>query len=228
MSKSKITKLKPTKALRTVAEPRVAEILAAFDRVAQAPDRCDSDLCTFMSCVAGTVIDRFTIPAEWGDAGIRAVLVAFLAHAPAEDLAEMLDSARQYMQVQRETEAEAAEVAPPPPPPPPPHVEAALAAAKKLVATWCEADTDPKLPMAAILDTWCPVLPKALEGMLELLIVSAAGVDELKPLAERLAREQRAADQDLAQRKLADRLADVVHDYDLADRLALEAREAFA
>ncbi len=75
-------------------DPRVVEILAAFDRQVSSPARDDDMVCLFMSSVAGTAYERFTIPGGWSDDGIRSVLVAIAVSAPEEDFGEMIEAAR--------------------------------------------------------------------------------------------------------------------------------------
>lgn len=87
-------------------DPRVVEVLAAFERMRARRDGHPADLCGFMSSVASTVVDRFTIPCDWPAESIRAVLLAFLLHAPDEDLDEMVGSARGEQVLITEMEAE--------------------------------------------------------------------------------------------------------------------------
>ena len=79
---------------RKVTDRRVRAILAAFDHVAAIPDRGESDLCSFMHLVVDTGCERFQIPGGWTAEGIREILVAFLVHAPAGELEEMVKAAR--------------------------------------------------------------------------------------------------------------------------------------
>jgi hypothetical protein len=79
---------------RRKSDPRVREVLAAFDRQAQSVARDKSSLCLWMTMVADTGVDRFQIPGGWNDDAIRAVLLAFLLNAPDADLDDMLEKAR--------------------------------------------------------------------------------------------------------------------------------------
>lgn len=76
---------------RSKRDRRVTEILTAFDRFAASPERtADASLLGgFMETVVGTVHERFTVPCDWPIESMRAVLLAFLAHAPATDLEAM-------------------------------------------------------------------------------------------------------------------------------------------
>jgi hypothetical protein len=93
-----------------------AEIMAAFDRVAKSTER-DHHLVEargawldgFMCVVAGTVVDRFTIPSPWSDAAIRKVLAAIVEAAPSRDLAKMLKDARGELEMILEFESERAD-----------------------------------------------------------------------------------------------------------------------
>ncbi len=82
---------------RRERDPRVVEVLAAFQRHATSPARDGSTLDTFMHAVAGTAFDRFSIPGGWSDDAVRAVLLAVLLNAPFADLKDMLVRARKEL-----------------------------------------------------------------------------------------------------------------------------------
>lgn len=79
---------------RQLTDPRVREVLAAFDSQRDSPTRDSSMLCSFMHIVAETVVERFEVPGGWSDDAIRAVLVAFLVNAPDAQLLDMVEAAR--------------------------------------------------------------------------------------------------------------------------------------
>lgn len=73
---------------------RAAAVLAAFDRQASSPE-LEANPCmldTFMHKVAGTVIDRFLVPARWKPAPMRRVEL-IIDLAPNADLADMVKAA---------------------------------------------------------------------------------------------------------------------------------------
>lgn len=64
-------------------DPRVKQVLAAFDRHVDSPIADALLLCSFMCNVVETQNGRFTHPAEaWSIDAIRAILVAYTTHAP--------------------------------------------------------------------------------------------------------------------------------------------------
>ena len=87
---------------RKITDHRAQTILAAFDYVAANPDRCASDMCSFMYAVVDTGCERFQIPGGWSLEGMRAVLVAFLVNAPDSEMAGMVSAARRELRLHRD------------------------------------------------------------------------------------------------------------------------------
>lgn len=112
---------KPTKREN---DPRVVEVLAAFDSIAVMPERHrsirqghgDVWLCYFMQAATLSIADGYLRPGGWTTEGARAVLVAFLLNCPAAYLKESLKGARSEIESiheHDESEPEAVESARP-------------------------------------------------------------------------------------------------------------------
>ena len=82
---------------RSAKDPRVVEIMAALERVIDSPTREQSCLDYAACTIINTCLDRFTVPAMWSDAAVRAVVLAFALHAPDEDLDDMVTNAREVV-----------------------------------------------------------------------------------------------------------------------------------
>lgn len=88
---------------RSLNSPRVREVLAVFDRFVASPARQDNPSLVdgFMHVVVHSPLDRFSAPfvranCPWSVDAIRAILIAYLVHAPAVDFRAMcIDAARQ-------------------------------------------------------------------------------------------------------------------------------------
>lgn len=84
------------RAARSPRDPRVVEILKVFDHTVTHPFHADpaigSGLDGFLQNAIGFQFE------EWPDSSVRAVLLAYLLHAPGGDLDEMLDAARAHLE----------------------------------------------------------------------------------------------------------------------------------
>ena len=89
---------------RSAKDPRVVEIMAALERVIDSPNRDDGSLDNAAYIILDTGPDRFTNPALWSDAGVRAVFLAFALNAPEEDLDDMVERARKEVALTAEYE----------------------------------------------------------------------------------------------------------------------------
>lgn len=80
---------------RSVDDPRVVEVLAAFDASARKVAYSRDSVATLVRCFMDDVLG---FPWEkWPVAAYRAVLVASLVSAPSADLDEMLVAAREHL-----------------------------------------------------------------------------------------------------------------------------------
>lgn len=98
--------VKPTHGTRSISNPRVREVLAAFDYFAESPAFGENPglLDGFMQAVAFTSPDRFSCPTAWRPEAIRHVLIAHVLHAPTVDFRLMVRAARVEMEWIREFE----------------------------------------------------------------------------------------------------------------------------